>query len=535
MEYKRLRIPDVDVKLDPDEIAVTQTRLFQRLFYIRQLGLAYLVYPAASHTRGAHSLQTLLESTRILEALKVDAESEDARNVRMAALLHDIGHIPFSHTLEDENPILPKHDKVRYGKALERLIPNLPPKAARRVESAKPILDALAGNGPLDWRADLIGNTVCADLLAYISADAQWTGIEKRPGIYRVYDYFRLSPGANASKRLSINLTKGGLRTDIVSAIMDLLDMRYALTERVVYHHGKCVASAMLGRAARLRQLSDSDDFLDFGDERFLRTLEDRDSPLGGDTSAKEAAATIIGRLFSRRLYKRIFKVTGSQCDEWDRTHGVKGDSSQFCKIWRDPARVEEALRTVESKHELPLGSLALWCPDRRAGLKLAETLVTWETSDGEHEPVMLRSEQVGNTFPGVGRRVEGIEDQYKDLWSLWIAIDRAYIGNAFVIQRSLEAELQVSCDPIFEATYLGKDPELTEARERSSVIDTAFDELRVPVDHALAEQAAREGVKSLEQGGRDPTSVMKAIEDSARSNAATSEPSEPRPKQKKL
>ena len=62
MNEKRVRIPNLDVKLSLTEIAVTQTRQFQRLFHLKQLGLAYLVYPAATHTRGLHSVQCLHEA-----------------------------------------------------------------------------------------------------------------------------------------------------------------------------------------------------------------------------------------------------------------------------------------------------------------------------------------------------------------------------------------------------------------------------------------------------------------------------------------
>jgi uncharacterized protein len=535
MGTKRVRIPDFDVKLDESEIAVTQTRVFQRLSYIRQLGLAYLVYPGASHSRGAHSLQTLFEATKILEALEVEPDSEDAQNVRMAALLHDIGHIPFSHTLEDEHPILQRHDKVRYRKALDRLVLELPPAAIARVTAARPILNALAGEGPLDWRGDLIGNTLCADLLAYISADAKWTGIEKRPGVYRVYDYFRLEDDSDGVKRLCTRLTKGGLRTDIVSAIMDLLDMRYALTERVVYHHAKCVASAMLARAARLRHLGESDSLLDLGDESFLRLLGSEEGSLGGDSTEREAAARIVSHLLSRRLYKRIFKVSGSQCDEWDRAHEIGTAASKFCARWRDPEQVETALRKVELKHNLPLGSLALWCPDRDAGMKLVETLVTWETSDGNHHPVMLRSPEVRTTFPGVSRRVEGIEQQYKDLWAFWIAIDREYVDQSFVIQKSLESEFSIPCDPIFADTYLGRDSDLAPARVRSGQIQNAFEAIRPRVDIALAEQAAREGLTALKDKGVDPGSVLKAIEVTARESSDKAEEPAEKKKQRKL
>jgi len=62
MNEKRVRIPNLDVKLSSTEIPVTQTRQFQRLFHLKQLGLAYLVYPAATHTRGLHSVQLLHEA-----------------------------------------------------------------------------------------------------------------------------------------------------------------------------------------------------------------------------------------------------------------------------------------------------------------------------------------------------------------------------------------------------------------------------------------------------------------------------------------
>src|SRR5687768_2719981 len=121
MDSKRLRIPSEDVRLTAEEIAVTQTRTFQRLFDLKQLGLAYLVYPNATHTRGAHSIRCLAESQRILAALHREGDAQ-APAVRMAALLHDIGHVPFSHTLEDEHVVLAKHDRPeRLNLALDRL------------------------------------------------------------------------------------------------------------------------------------------------------------------------------------------------------------------------------------------------------------------------------------------------------------------------------------------------------------------------------------------------------------------------------
>src|SRR5580692_10815021 len=67
---KRFRIPTVDVSLNPVEVEIVHTRQFQRLFYLKQLGLAYLVYPGATHTRGVHSIETLYQATRIQDSLQ---------------------------------------------------------------------------------------------------------------------------------------------------------------------------------------------------------------------------------------------------------------------------------------------------------------------------------------------------------------------------------------------------------------------------------------------------------------------------------
>src|SRR6185436_6325599 len=102
-----------DIEIAPLEVELMDTPEFQRLRGIKQLGTAYLVFPSAVHTRFEHSLGTswmahkILESVRRTEAITTDDEAP----IRVAALLHDITHIPFGHTLEDERRVLPRHDK----------------------------------------------------------------------------------------------------------------------------------------------------------------------------------------------------------------------------------------------------------------------------------------------------------------------------------------------------------------------------------------------------------------------------------------
>lgn len=91
------------ISLTEVELAVVDSRAFQRLRGVRQLGLAHYVFPGADYTRFAHSLGACHVMGRIMEALKSGGASIDAKMVqvhRLAALLHDVGHYPFSHATE---------------------------------------------------------------------------------------------------------------------------------------------------------------------------------------------------------------------------------------------------------------------------------------------------------------------------------------------------------------------------------------------------------------------------------------------------
>src|SRR5437762_3079296 len=94
-----------DIEMGTLEVELMDTPEFQRLRGIKQLGTAYLVFPSAVHTRFEHSLGTSWMAHRILESVRrsqtVSAISAHDENlIRVSALLHDITHIPFGHTLE---------------------------------------------------------------------------------------------------------------------------------------------------------------------------------------------------------------------------------------------------------------------------------------------------------------------------------------------------------------------------------------------------------------------------------------------------
>src|SRR5678816_3060197 len=95
-----------NIRLDPLARELIETPAFQRLRYVRQLGLAFLVYPGATHTRFEHALGTYHLARRSLALLGEEnglsgLPADECAIVTAAALLHDLGHYPFSHALEE--------------------------------------------------------------------------------------------------------------------------------------------------------------------------------------------------------------------------------------------------------------------------------------------------------------------------------------------------------------------------------------------------------------------------------------------------
>jgi HD superfamily phosphohydrolase len=104
-----------NIRVDPLALRLIDTAAFQRLRYVRQLGLAFLVYPGASHSRFEHAIGTYHLARRAMLLLDERGDLRDvpesARSlVAIAALLHDIGHYPFSHALEEIGAL--NHEEV---------------------------------------------------------------------------------------------------------------------------------------------------------------------------------------------------------------------------------------------------------------------------------------------------------------------------------------------------------------------------------------------------------------------------------------
>jgi HD superfamily phosphohydrolase len=92
------------MKLGKYEIAIIDTPIIQRLRYISQLGPSHYVFPTARHSRFEHTLGVMIRINQMFNAISENQKIKLSRNIlnelRLAALLHDVGHGPFSHVCE---------------------------------------------------------------------------------------------------------------------------------------------------------------------------------------------------------------------------------------------------------------------------------------------------------------------------------------------------------------------------------------------------------------------------------------------------
>ncbi len=250
----------VFVRLEPDEQRVLDSRPFQRLRHIHQLALTYLVYPGATHRRFEHSLGVLELVTRIFDVVTDNVEHEAARDVipdgdlaigywrrvlRMAALCHDMGHLPFSHAAEKE--LLPD------GWDHERLSRELILSEEMRAiwSSMEPPLTpehiALLAVGPAEgetvppWQAILseiiAGDVFGADRMDYLLRDSYHTGVAYgRFDHFRLIDTMRILPNppageGDSSQEPTLGIEHGGRESSEA-----LLLARYSMFSQVYLH-----------------------------------------------------------------------------------------------------------------------------------------------------------------------------------------------------------------------------------------------------------------------------------------------------------
>ncbi|HOX40280.1 MAG TPA: HD domain-containing protein [Candidatus Brocadiia bacterium] len=408
-----------DVRLTQEETEILDSPEMQRLRGIKQLGSSFLVYPGAVHTRFEHCLGTLWMARRMCESLKTEDDSpltdREERLIAAAALLHDVTHIPFGHTLEDERRILPRHDanmdrllhfvdKGELGRRLRRfgldrdVIALLSPSdnGEGKCPSLRPCARACV--------REIVSSTICADLLDYLARDSYFCGLKLRYDP-RLMQYFRIRDG-----RLVLDLHKGGmLRRDAVTEVCNLLRMRYVLSERVYYHHAKIAAGVMISKAVEeaFRRGLKPRELYDLRDDSLLRHLSDRFPRV-------KPVRNLLEMYAARRLFKRCF-VLMPDCGEPLQSELVSryhfDDGSRRLIAEKEIARL--------LGRGVPSWAVAIYCPPM--GMRLKEADVPVLTADGGLRPLS----EFDND------EIELLKNRHRRLWKFYVFISPDFIPDS--------------------------------------------------------------------------------------------------------
>ena len=291
------------VKMTEVERDLIDTPFIQRLRRVHQLAGSYLVYPGAVHTRFEHVVGAMHVAGLIAESLAPTSEigPDEVQEVRIAALLHDVGHGPFSHMYEE---VLAEKTNVTHEDISQRIVLGTPIRDVLEKNgfSAKKMSAFAVGKQnkrPL-FMNEIIAGGLSADIMDYLLRDSYFTGVEYgKVDIRRVIDSLQVAEGRLAIENAALY------------AFEALLLARYEMFKAVYFHRTVRAAELMLVQSMKLADdalgltdLSDLDSYLELTDEIVLQRL----ATLNPSTSELKEARRLALGFRNRNLVKCVFE-----------------------------------------------------------------------------------------------------------------------------------------------------------------------------------------------------------------------------------
>lgn len=299
------------IPLGPRELKIISSAPFLRLQQVKQLGFVYRIWPGATHTRYEHSLGAYYLMLRALRSLLLQGTNggldgiaaSSIRAVLVATLLHDIGHYPFSHTIEELGSPIILHEKVgraiieksEIASILERDYQLSPERVADLIDPPK--------HKALDPDDELLGSLLSGaldvDKLDYLPRDARacnvpYGGVD----MSRLQGSLRIHPNVEGQRRIVVT-HKG------ISPLHSLLHARQEMFDNIYWHHTSRAMQMMLLRAVQEALLDGAlnvDRLMGLDDASLLALLSLPEMP------ASSRALTEALRL--RRPYKGLLEIS---------------------------------------------------------------------------------------------------------------------------------------------------------------------------------------------------------------------------------
>ncbi|MCY3627070.1 MAG: HD domain-containing protein [Gammaproteobacteria bacterium] len=312
------------VELSQKEVNLINTSTFQRLRRIRQLAMAFLVYPGTLHTRFDHSIGVMHIAGRISDQLKQrepkKITEKDCERIRLAALLHDIGHGPFSHVSEHllANQVSEKsiREKIHEKVTVDIIKNDSEICDILTDEERKCVVEMIEGKTVRDFRRDIVSSDLDADKMDYLLRDSYFAGVK-----YGTYDLDKIIESCRVyweGEESYLAISDEG-----IFALEQLLLGKHHMTQQVYSHRVRLISDAMIVRGIELaiqeknhelKQLYQYDkasefikNYVEYHDERLIDILK----------RCKEAKARdIFERLYGRRLFKMIGELPLKDVDD---------------------------------------------------------------------------------------------------------------------------------------------------------------------------------------------------------------------------
>ncbi len=317
------------IPLTNDNLALIATPQYQRLDRIQQLGFVSRIWPGAKHTRFEHSLGVmhLARQAALLLSRQPGGEwitLDDIRTISAAAMLHDVGHYPFSHAIEELGSPIRPHEEV--GRHLIESGPLADVLATRGLDPAR-IAALIHGERNALPRRDrllvqIVSGTLDVDKLDYLPRDARACHVP-----YGGVDTSRLLASLRIAQvddddRIVVG-SKG------VSPLHSLINARQEMFDNVYWHHTNRTCMVMLLRAVQeaiLHRAIDPDELWRLDDTTLLERLRAPEMP--------DESRTLAEALYHRAFHKRAVEVSNRATELYGR----------LGNLWFDP----RARRTVE-------------------------------------------------------------------------------------------------------------------------------------------------------------------------------------------
>lgn len=344
------------IPVDPQAIRIIDTPVFQRLRGIRQLGHAYLVYPGANHTRFDHAVGVYHLARRTLGLLGErgelgEVDPLDCRLIPYAALLHDIGHYPFSHALEElgTDRIAGHHEDLARRfleeQPLRGVLSEIAPDAPRR------IADLIRGRSSSPLQG-LIAGSLDLDKIEYLNRDAMFCGVP-----YGTVDMERLVHAIALLRDPETGRLEVGIHEKGLSALESLLFAKYQMFRNVYWHHAIRAATALYKRTVEKAvdaALVEVGELVGRTDEGLLGLLEQRAERDAGPV-AEDLRGLWLPALRYRRLPKRALEISGDSLR----------DRAFVSWFYDRPDLVRQLEERLAVELELPRGSVFIDYPEK--------------------------------------------------------------------------------------------------------------------------------------------------------------------------